>query len=138
MPKRIIPFGDRIIVRRRRIGENATKQGLIELPDSVKERPTDLADVVYVPNHTFADKELIANSEAIIKNFSKQMLEGSVEAFKALLSFHAYLKLKMLKPGMTVFINKYVGMDFHDNENSGMLCVILSEDICGVIENVES
>ena len=44
----------------------------------------------------------------------------------------------MLKPGMTVFINKYTGTDFHDNEGSGSLCVVNAEDIIGVVEYVDA
>lgn len=134
MAKRVIPFGNRVIVRRRRIGSTAGEGSLIELPDEVKDRPTDIADVVYVPNHTFADVKLLENAQSIIGKLSEQMIIGDVDAFNALITLNHYMKFKMLRPGMTVFINKYVGMDFHDNEGSGMLCVVNFEDIIGVID----
>ena len=74
---KIIPFGNRILVKRRKIGE---KVGSIYLPDETKERNTDLADVVYVPDLTFADKHIIDNQEEIIKNITEEAKRGDPEA----------------------------------------------------------
>ena len=131
--KKIIPYGNRILVRRRKVG--AKLNSVIIAADETAERPTDLADVVYVPNHTFADKELLANAEAIIKAFKEKALQGDSEAFKALLDFHAYLRIKAIQPGKCVFISKYVGTDFQDNEGSGSLTIVAAEDVIGVVEN---
>ncbi len=133
--KKIIPYGNRILVRRRKIGDKLGGAGLIIAADQTAERPTDLADVVYVPNHTFADKELIENSQTIITGLKNKAIQGDAEAFKALLDFHAYLRIKAIQPGKTVFISKYVGTDFTDNEGSGSLTIVNAEDIIGVVEN---
>ncbi len=61
--KKIVPYGNRLLVRRRRVGEKLGS--VIIAAQETAERPTDLADVVYVPNHTFADKELIELWERI-------------------------------------------------------------------------
>lgn len=135
MSKRVIPYGNRILVRRRKIGEKLGGGGIIIASQEVQDRPTDLADVVYVPNHTFADKELIENSQAIIAGLKNKAIQGDAEAFKALLDFHAYLRIKAIQPGKVVFISKYIGTDFHDNEGNGTLTIVNAEDIIGVIEN---
>lgn len=131
--KRIIPYGNRILVRRRKVGDKLGS--VIIAADETKDRPTDLADVVYVPNHTFADKELIENSQAIITGLKNKAVGGDAGAFKALLDFHAYLRIKAIQPGKTVFISKYIGTDFHDNEGSGSLTIVNAEDIIGIVEN---
>ena len=61
--KHIVPFGDRILVIRDKVGEKVAKDSLIELPDSVKERDTDLATVIDTPDNTFADNSLIEKAE---------------------------------------------------------------------------
>lgn len=133
MGKKVIPYGNRLLVRRRKIGEKLGS--VIIASDETKERPTDLADVIYVPNHTFADKELIENAQAIITAFKDKAVKGDSEAFKSLMEFHAYLRIKALQPGKTVFLSKYVGTDFHDNENTqDTLTLVNAEDIIGVIE----
>lgn len=130
--KKVIPYGNRLLVRRRRVGDKLGS--IIIAADETAARPTDLADVVYVPNHTFADKELIENSQAIITGLKDKAITGDAAAFKALLDFHAYLRIKALQPGKVVFISKYIGTDFHDNEGSGTLTLVNAEDIIGVIE----
>ncbi len=134
MGKRIVPYGNRILCRRRPVGEKIG-QGILVLTDEMKERPTDIADVVYVPEHSFADKELISNAESIIKSLAEKAKNGDSESLKGLLEFNFYLKIKSLQPGDVIFISKYVGTDFHTTEDSRMMTVVSTEDIMGVICN---
>ncbi len=131
--KRIIPFGDRILVKRRVIGDKLGKEGLIIAPDETKERPTDLADVVHVPELTFADKHIIDNSDKIIVGLTKKAQDGDPQALTALLQLNQFLKIKAIKEGDMVMISKYVGIDFHDNAGSGNLTLVNGSDIIGLV-----
>ena len=131
----IIPFGDRILVRRRTINED--RDSSIVLPDSVKERPTDLADVEYIPEHSFCDTELISQATAIIYAQTGKAKEGDSEALKALLLFNDYLKIKSVQVGDVVMISKYVGIDFHDNAVNGNMTLVQGSDIIGVVSDEE-
>ena len=124
---RVIPFGDRILVRRRRIGETIGKEGLIVAPDRTKDTITDLADVIAVPEHSLTDKQLIDNSEKIIESLNKKAQEGDPLAFTAQLQFGAYLKHKMVRPGDCIMIGKYVGIDFSDNSGGNSLTLVREE-----------
>jgi len=128
--KKIIPYGDRILVKRRKVGE---KSGSIYLPDQTSERPTDLADVLHVSDHTFTDKELIENSECIVDSLIEKAKEGDSDALISLLRFNDYLKIKSIKKGDAVMVGKYVGIDFHDTENTEMLTLVKGEDIIGLV-----
>ena len=132
---KIIPFGDRILVKRRVAGEKAGESSLIHLPDSAKERPTDLADVVYVPDLSVADKEIFENAELAIDSFSEKYRHGDTEAFKMLGALNEFLLLKSIKVGDTVFISKYVGTDFHDNRGGENLTLVKLTDVIGVVTN---
>lgn len=132
MAKKVIPYGNRILVRRRKVGDKVGNSGLV-LPDQTADRPTDLADVVYVADHTFADKVLIDAAEEIIKGLVDKAKTGDWNATQALISFNTYLKHKAITPGMTVFISKYVGTEFHDNEGSGQLTLVALEDVVGIV-----
>jgi len=129
MPK-VIPLGDRILVKRRKIGE---KVGSIVLPDQVKERNTDLADVVYVPDLTFSDKEILDNAENIIKSLTKKAVEGDTEATKALLEMNTFIKLKSIKVGDAVMISKFVGVDFHGTGDLGDQTLVRADDVIGLV-----
>ena len=96
MPKRVVPYGDRILVRRRKTGDKVNN---IILPDAVADRPTDVADVVYVADHTFCDKALIEKSAEIIEGLSKKAMEGDSQAVISLLRLNDYLKIKSIQPG---------------------------------------
>lgn len=133
MPKHVIPFGDRILVKRRKIGEKLGTEGLILAADDTKERPTDLADVVYVPDHTFADKKLADNADEIIENLTEEAKGGNSEALVALIKLNQFLKIKSIKPGDGVMIGKYVGTDFHDTNSSELLTLVDSEQIIGLV-----
>ena len=130
--KTIIPYGDRILVKRRTIGDKLGA-GIIVAADQTKERPTDIADVVYVTDHTFTDKELINNASSIIASLIKKAGSGDSDALISLLRFNDYLKIKSIKKGDTVMINKYVGIDFADNQGSGQLTLVKGDDIIAII-----
>jgi len=130
---RVIPFGDRILVRRRKIG-NKVGKGIIEIPDEVKNRPTDLADVIYTPEHSFADKELIDNANQIVNSMIGKAKDGNSDALISLLRFNEFLKIKTIKQGDAVMIGKYVGTDFHDNKGGENLTLVKGDDIIGRVE----
>ena len=130
---KVIPFGDRILVTRRKIGEKIGKDKLIIAPDTTKERPTDLADVTYVPEHSFADRQLIEEGEQIVNALTNKAKNGNSDALIALLRYNEFLKIKAIKPGDTVMISKYVGTDFQDNEGGGTQTLVKGEDIIGLV-----
>ena len=129
----IVPFGDRILVKRRTIDED--RDSKIVLPDSVKARETDLAEVKYIPEHSFCDKMLIGKGEEIIEAQTKKAVEGNAEALKALLLFNEYLKIKSVQVGDVVMIGKYSGITYQDNAGSGNLTLVLGNDIIGVVSD---
>lgn len=130
--KKLIPFGNRFLVKRRPIG-NKLGSGLLIAADETKDRPTDIADVVYVPDHTFADKELLENAEEIVKTIGAKARTGDVEALKALIEFNHYVRVKSLRPGMTIMLGKYVGTDFMTSEDQRTLTICNSEDIVAIV-----
>lgn len=134
MPK-IIPLGNRILCKRRKVGETVGKAKLIIAPQETSERDTDLADIVYVPNLSFADKSLLDSADLIIETLTDKAKQGDSDALNSLLSFNYYLKIKALKVGDTVLISKYVGTTFYDNRGSGELTLVLADDIIGMVIN---
>ena len=132
--KHIIPFGDRILVRRKIIGDKLGKEGIIVAADSTAETPTDLAIVVYVPESTFTDKAIIVNAERIIGALTQKAREGSSEAFESLKNLNDYLKQKSINVGDEIMLGKYVGVTFHDNEGSGDLTLVKLEDVIGLVK----
>ncbi len=132
MPK-IIPFGDKILVKRKKVGEKAGKEGLIHLPDSAKERDTDLATVVHVPDHSLGDKKLLEQAEEIVEGLAENAGQGDAESLVALLKFNTFLKIKSVKPGDDVMISKYVGTTFHDSQAGGELTLVNGEDVIGLV-----
>ena len=132
MAKRLTPFGNRFLVKRRPIGEKLGG-GIIVAADETKDRPTDIADVVFVPDHTFVDKELLANAEAIAKSLAVKAKEGDLEAVKSLIEFNGYIRIKSLRPGATIMLGKYVGTDFFTSEDNRTLTVCNAEDIIAVV-----
>ncbi len=131
--RRIVPLGDRVLVKRRKVGEKLGASKIIVAADVTKERSTDLADVVEVPELTEADRMLIENSEEIVKAQAVEARKGNSEALKSLLEFNIYLKIKSLRPGDFVFMSRYSGVDFHTNESPDMMTVINGQDIIGII-----
>ena len=131
--KKIIPFGDRLLVKRRPIGEKIGKAGIIVTADETKERPTDLADVIYTAELSMADKQLIDNAAEIIQGQTDKAKSGDADALVALLKFNEFLKIKSIKAGDAVMVGKYVGIDFHDNAGSGSLTLVNGDDIIALI-----
>ena len=136
MPKhKVIPFGDRILVKRRKIGEKVKEDSMIVLPDAVKERNTDLADVMHVPDLTFADKYILDNAEPIIKAITQKAINGNEDALNALLKLNAFMKEKSVKEGDAIMVGKYVGTDFHTSDNEDLTLVRASEVIGLVVQS---
>jgi len=129
----VIPYGDRILVKRRTVGEKIGKEKLIYTADTTKDRPTDLADVIYVPNHSFADKELIENSESIIKSLTTKSMAGDSDSLVSLLRFNEYLRIKSIKPGDKIMIGKYVGIDFNTSDSQETLTLVTGEEVIGLV-----
>ena len=128
--KKILPWGNRVLVRRRPIGDKLGK-GVIVAAETTAERPTDVADVVFVPNHTFIDKELLSNAEEIVSSVGEKARSGDADALNALLDFNHFFRAKQLKVGDVVFISKYVGTDFYTSEDTRPLTVVDVNDIMG-------
>jgi len=127
---KIIPFGDRILCKRRKVGE---KVGSIILPDRVKERATDIADIISIPELTFADQEILDHAEEIIKNLTEKARSGDSDALITLLRVNEFIKIKTLKEGDAVMISKYVGTEFHEKDNPETLTLVRESDIIGVV-----
>lgn len=132
MPK-MIPFGDRILVRRRIVGEKIGKEKLIYAPDKTKEAKTDLADIVSVPEHTFSDGYILERSDEIVKALTEEAIKGNSEALIGLLRINEFVKLKSLQPGDVVLISKYTGTDFHDDNPENEMTLVREEDIIGLV-----
>ena len=134
--KTTIPLGDRLLVRRRIIGEKLGKEGIIIAPDDVQDAKTDLADVIYVPEHSFADKVLIEQAEEIIQAQTEKAKKGDPEALKALLTYNAFLKIKAIQPGDCVLMSKYVGTTIEDNKGGGEVTIVRGDDIIGIVKDL--
>ena len=130
--KSITPFGNRILVKRETAGEKLGS--VIIAPDSISSTKTELAIVKHVPDHTFIDKVLISESEAMVSGLSKSAKEGDAEAMISLLRFNDYLRIKSLKVGDRVMISKYVGITFNDNFNEGDLTLVDADDVIGIVK----
>jgi co-chaperonin GroES (HSP10) len=132
MRYQVIPFGDRMLVRRRRTGDKA--HGLY-LPESASERPTDLADVVQVGDKSFADMSIIENAEEIITALTERARQGDSHALDALLKLNEFLRTKVIREGDTVFVGKYVGVDFHDSDSPQYMTLVQERDIIGLVRS---
>lgn len=131
MPK-VIPFGDNILVRRRKIGEKIGAAKIIVAADETKERPTDLADVMETPDLTFADKYILDNAEAVVSSLTEKAKSGDSDAVNSLLSLNEFIKRKSIRVGDAVMIGKYVGVDFHDSDDEDMT-LVRAGDIIGLV-----
>lgn len=132
--KTIIPFGNRILVKRRKVGEKLSEESKIYLPDRNKDAKTDIADVIYVPEVTFADKELLDNAEEIIRGLSDKARAGNPTALNALLEFNLFIKYKSIKVGDAIMCGKYVGTTFNTNKTTEELTLLLLEEVIGVVQ----
>lgn len=134
MSRKVIPLGDRFLVKRRRVGEKIGSAGIIYTTETTADRPTDLADVLYTPEMTFGDKELIENADEIIKKQIEYAKNGDAQALDAVQKFNQFLKLKSIKEGDLVMISKYSGIDFHTSDSDqGYLTLVRGDDIMAVI-----
>lgn len=135
MPK-VIPFGDRILVKRRTIGEKLGS-GILYASDETKDRPIDLAEVLYVPDLTLADKAILDNAENIITKLTEQAISGDKEALASLENLNDFIKRKSVKVGDAIFVSKYVGIDYEETESgkSNNLTLLDTADIIGLVVN---
>ena len=134
MKKNIIPFGDRILVKRSKVGSTVGKEDIILVSDTVASGLTDIAEVVYIPDHTFIDKELIKAAEDMVGALSLRVKkDGDSDAMMALLRFNDYCRIKSIKVGDKVMVSKHVGITFNDNMHEGELTVLNSQDVIGII-----
>jgi co-chaperonin GroES (HSP10) len=131
--KKLIPYGTRILVKRRKVED---KSSHIILPDEVKNLPTDIADVIDVPEQTFTDQRLIANASAIITALTQKACEGDAAAVKALLDFREYLQVMTIQKGDVLLMARYGGTDFLIQETNSMLCVVEASGIYCFVKEI--
>lgn len=131
--KKLVPYGTRLLVKRRKVEQTSSH---IILPDQVANMPTDIADVIAVPDQSLCDKELLANSEQIIKGLSEKAKQGDASAVKALFEFNEYLRMITLKPGDVLMIGKYIGTDFLIQETNQYLTVMDGSGIYALVKEI--
>ena len=136
MPRRVIPFGDRILVKRRTVGETIKPGSGIILPQKTQDTNIDIAKVVYVPELSFADKKLIENAADIITSLTRRACQGDSDALTALQEYNQFLKIKTLKVGDEVFLGKYVGVTFDDMYAGCSLSMVQDRDVIGIVTDV--
>lgn len=130
--KKIIPFGTRVIVKRRSIGKTLGS-GIIIAPDDTADRLTELAEVVAVPELTLADKALLESSEGIITALTKNASQGDARAVDSLLKYKDYLSIKTLKVGDIIMVGRYATIEFTVGETGEMLSITDPEGIRGLV-----
>lgn len=130
--KKIIPYGDKILVQRQRIGKTMGS-GIIHTTTETEERPTEIAEVVYIPDHSFTDKSLLEHAEQIINALTAKCTGGDSEALISLLRFHEYLQIKSIKVGDKLMISRYAGTDFMVQETGECLSLINADGIIALI-----
>lgn len=131
------PFGDRILVKRRKVGDKLGKEGIIIAPQATGSRTTDLADIVRMPEFTAADVSLLANKERIIGKLTQKAADGDSDALTALLKFNTFLNIRDLKVGDCVMVSKHVGTTFHTSDSADELTIIFGDDIIAKVEVAE-
>lgn len=130
--RKLIPYGTRILVKRRKVED---KSSHIILPDETKDLPTDIADVIAVPEQSFTDQQLLRNAETIINSLTKKANEGDATALEALIKFRDYLQVMTIKPGDVLLMARFGGTDFLIQETNQTLCVADPNGIyCLVVE----
>jgi co-chaperonin GroES (HSP10) len=131
---KLIPFGERILVKRKTVGE---KVGKIVLPEDVAERATDLAVVTFIPEASLVDDRILEMAPNIVEALVQKSSEGDSDALIALLRLGEFCKLRSIKVGDEVMISKYVGVDFHETGSNEQLTLVNMSDIIGlVVKNV--
>ncbi len=131
--RRVHPCGDRIMVKRRIIGDTIGKAGIIVTAEETKERTTDIVDVLYVPDKHSAMQVLVASAESIIKALEKRLHEtGDPKCVESLLTMNEIQEKESVKVGDTLFIGKYNGIDFEDSDNEKATLVNVKDIICKV------
>lgn len=133
----VIPFGDRILVTKKPVGEKLGKEKILLAPDTVKERDTDLARIVHIPDNSFADDSLIGNADSIIEGLTSKAKDGDSQALIALLQFRTYLNIKSLKVGDDIMIGKYVGTGFEETTTGKQLTLISGDEVIGLVNYEE-
>lgn len=131
--RKLIPYGTRILVKRRKVED---KSSHIILPDEVKNLPTDVADVIEVPEQTFTDQKLIANAGAIIEALTIEACKGNAQAVASLLSLKEYLQVMTIRKGDVLLMARYGGTDFLIQETNSMLCVVEASGIYAFIREL--
>ena len=130
---KIIPLGERLLVKRCKVGEKIGKEGQFFASESTANAPTDLADVVHIPELTFGDKKILDNAEKIVGRMTVKASEGDSEALIALLRLNEFIKIKSIKEGDKVMISRYVGVTFTGKDSSEELTLVNGSDIIGMV-----
>lgn len=130
--KQIVPFGNRILVQRRKVGEKLGS-GLLIAPDQTADNPTEIAEVIFIPEFTMVDRELVNNAEAIIRNLSAASQIGDSHAFEMLLKFKDYLQIKAIQEKDLVFISRYMQTDVFIGETNQTVTLMDVGDIRGLV-----
>ena len=129
--KKLVPFGDRILVRRKKVGEKLWREGIIVAPDSTKDAETDLAVVVDVPkeNNFYVGNQ---NRMSFIREATLKV-EG-IEPFIKVDEYLSKNAWRLLKPGDEVMLSRSVGIKFQDTSGQGEMTLVKGEDIIGKVE----
>lgn len=133
--RKLIPYGNRILVKRRKVED---KSSHIILPDEVKQLPTDIADVVAVPERSFVDNKLLQNAQTIINALDKRANEGDPAAIEALFKFNEYIRVMTIQPGDVLLMARYGGTDFLIQETNQTLCVTDANGIYALVKEVKA
>lgn len=134
---RILPFGDRVLVKRVTTGE-IRKGSLIVFTDKTDSNESELAYVVAVPTNKFVDKCVEFTEEYLIKSIRKRLLNGEIELLKDIKEYNEYITLKKLKPGDKIMVSKYVGTVVDDEQAKNTTTFVRISDIVGRWEKIDN
>lgn len=130
--RKLVPWGTKLLVKRRKVED---KSSHILLPDEIKNLPTDIADVIEVPERTMVDNEILRSTEEIIKALGAKARQGDAAASEELRNLADYLRIMTTKPGDVILMSRYGGTDFLIQETNQTLCVTDHNGIyCRVVE----
>lgn len=118
--RKLIPYGERILVKRRKVED---KSAHIILPDEVKNLPTDIADVIAVPDRSFTDLAILQNADKIINALTEKAKQGDALAVDSLMKMNSFLRVMTIQPGDVLLMARYGGTDFLIQETNQTLCV---------------